>query len=69
MKSSKHVFQNGRHDGRPFGVPNDELANPALRVKEIEKLFCKKVDNCYSNCFKVFSSDVVRNLSTGGIDK
>ena len=33
------------------------------------KIVVQKVDNCYSNCFKVFSSDAVRNLSTGVIEK
>ena len=43
MTSSKNVFQNGRHDGRSFGVPNDGLANPALRRRKSKNRCAKKL--------------------------
>ena len=42
MTSSINVFQNGRHDGRPFGVPNDELTNPTLRRRKLKKVVMQK---------------------------
>ena len=69
MTSSKNVFQNGCHDGQPIGVPNNELANPALRQRKSKHCDAKKVDNYYLNYFLVLSTDVVQNLLTGGIKK
>ena len=69
MTSSINVFQNGCHDGQPFGVPNDGLANPGLRRRKSKNRECRKVDNYKLNYFKTLSSDVVQILSTGGIEK
>ena len=62
----KHVFHNGRHDGRPFGVPNNGLANPALRRRKSKNRSVEKFEIIILIDLRCL---LVRNLSTGGIEK
>ena len=69
VTSSKKCLPKWTSSWLTIWYPERRIGESYPSTTEIEKSWCRKVDNCCIYCFKVFNSDIFQILSTGGIEK